>query len=121
MLILISNPLAGENIAPSDIEKALEQHPDIAAAAVVGIPDTRWGEIIAAYIHRAPQDHNRLLTVKDIRVWLRKRVAAHKTPDHFFLVGEDAGVPQQLPVNASGKVLKTELSAIAVGLVKERA
>lgn len=55
---------------------------------------------------------------KDIRIWLRNRIAPHKIPDHVFWVGEEAGVPMELPVNASGKVLKTELSAIATNLIK---
>ncbi|KAA8648041.1 Nonribosomal peptide synthetases (NRPS) [Aspergillus tanneri] len=109
----------GENIAPADIEKVLEQHPDIAAAAVIGIPDTRWGETIGAYIQRG-QNAQSELNAKDIKIWLRNRIAPHKIPDHVFWIGEEAGVPQELPVNATGKVLKTELSAIARDLLKGR-
>lgn len=42
----------GENIAPRDVEQVLELHPDILTAAVVGIPDVRWGETAAAFIDR---------------------------------------------------------------------
>ncbi|KAE8337381.1 hypothetical protein BDV24DRAFT_167382 [Aspergillus arachidicola] len=107
----------GENIAPGDVEKVLEQHPDIVAAAVVGIPNVRLGEAITAYIQRAPGVQGGLKSM-DVKIWLRSRIATHKIPDHVFWIGEDAGIPHQSPVNASGKVLKTELSAIASGLVR---
>ncbi|KAH8799094.1 putative amp dependent CoA ligase [Xylogone sp. PMI_703] len=107
----------GENISPGDVEKVLEQHPDIRSAAVVGIPDSRWGEVIGAFIQRT-QDVSLKGEVqsKDVKLWLRSRLAPHKIPDHFFWVGQD-GVPDELPINVSGKVLKNELSVIASGLV----
>ncbi|RAQ49584.1 AMP dependent CoA ligase [Aspergillus flavus] len=107
----------GENIAPGDVEKVLEQHPDIATAAVVGIPNVRLGEMITAFIQRAPDAQGGLKS-KDVKIWLRSRIATHKIPDHVLWIGEVAGVPDRLPVNASGKVLKTELSAIASSLVR---
>lgn len=111
--------IAGENIAPADVEKALEEHPDISAVAVIGIPDARWGETVGAYVQRTPEK-NHALNTKEIRIWLRNRIAAHKIPDHVFWIGEEPDVPQELPVNASGKVLKAQLSATATELLKQR-
>lgn len=111
----------GENIAPGDIEKVLELHPDVAAAAVVGIPDLRWGETVGVFIERtshAPPNSDK--KAKDIRFWLRSRLASHKIPEHIFWVGDGQGVPDQLPVNASGKVLKTELAHIGHQLVQQK-
>ncbi|KAJ5408180.1 hypothetical protein N7509_002063 [Penicillium cosmopolitanum] len=82
----------GENIAPRDVEQVLELHPDILTAAVVGIPD---------------------IGSKDICIWLRTRLAAFKIPEHVFWIGDGTGVPDHLPVNSSGKILKQELSRIA--------
>ncbi|KAJ5737065.1 Nonribosomal peptide synthetases (NRPS) [Penicillium malachiteum] len=73
----------GESIAPTDIEKILEQHPGIAATAITGVPDARWGETIAAYIQRGEEIEMNLKT-KDIKIWLRNRVTSHKIPDHVF-------------------------------------
>lgn len=109
--------LGGENIAPADIEKVLVQHPDVAAVAVVGIPDARWGETIGAYVQCAGKGQHGPDS-KAVKTWLRNRIGPNKIPDHFFWVGEEEGVPQELPVNASGKVLKTELSSIASRLLK---
>ncbi|GMF74669.1 unnamed protein product [Aspergillus oryzae] len=116
-IVTLSASGACENIAPGDVEKVLEQHPDIATAAVVGIPNVRLGEMITAFIQRAPDAQGGLKS-KDVKIWLRSRIATHKIPDHVLWIGEDAGVPDRLPVNASGKVLKTELSAIASSLVR---
>lgn len=84
---------------------------------MVGIPNVRLGEMITAFIQRAPDAQGGLKS-KDVKIWLRSRIATHKIPDHVLWIGEDAGVPDRLPVNASGKVLKTELSAIASSLVR---
>ncbi|CAI7598037.1 unnamed protein product [Penicillium pancosmium] len=100
----------GENIAPRDVEQVLELHPDILTAAVVGIPDVRWGETVAAFIDRRVGSE---IGSKDVRIWLRGRLAAFKIPEHIFLTGDGIGVPDQLPVNSSGKILKQELSSIA--------
>ncbi|KAK9770545.1 putative Amp dependent CoA ligase [Seiridium cardinale] len=118
----------GENIAPRDIESVLELHPAIEAAAVVGVPNARWGEDVCAFVQRKQDDNTNQdshqaelqgkLNTGGIKTWLRKQIAPHKVPQYVFWVGEDAGVPERLPVNSSGKVLKRELSSIATSLVR---
>lgn len=110
--------LGGENIFPGDIEPVLESHPDIITSAVVGVPDPYWGEIVVVFIQPAKQAKGGAsLQKKAIKQWLRNRLAPHKTPEHFFLLGDGGGIPDELPVNATGKVLKRDLREIATGLV----
>ncbi|KAK6072312.1 AMP-binding enzyme [Seiridium cupressi] len=116
----------GENIFPRDVEEVLEQHPDVHAAAVVGIPDPYWGETVGAFIQRAKgletssgsTESQAHVGSKELKLWMRSRVAPHKMPEHFFWIGEGKGVPDDLPVNYTGKVVKSELRAAAIVLVK---
>ncbi|ETS84287.1 hypothetical protein PFICI_02312 [Pestalotiopsis fici W106-1] len=121
----------GENIFPRDVEEVLEQHPSIHAAAVVGIPDPYWGEIVGAFIQRAKAgDGDRAadreaesqaqahVGSKELKLWMRGRIQPHKMPEHLFWIGEGNGVPDELPVNYTGKVVKSDLRAAATVLVK---
>lgn len=90
----------GENIAPAEIESVVAEHDSIAEAAVVGIPDDRLGEIVAAVV-RLQGDAS--AGVKDRLVdHVRKRLAPFKVPGRWF-------VADQLPVTTTGKVRKSEL------------
>ena len=89
----------GENIYSAEVENALAAHPDIAEVAVVGRPDERWGEIPVAVIV-ARSGH--VPTVADLEQWCGDRLARYKRPK--AVVGVD-----ELPHNASGKVLKAPL------------
>ncbi|KUI58618.1 Putative acyl-CoA synthetase YngI [Cytospora mali] len=111
----------GENIFPIDIEKSLEQHADISAAAVVGIPDATWGEVVVAFVKRNERTKPGVkIGSKELKLWLRKRIAPHKMPEHFFWIGEGAGTPDELPINHSGKIVKAELRAVASRLAHSR-
>ena len=70
-----------------------------ADVAVVGLPDDRWGEIIAAFV-RAPGGDGP--TVAELRQWTRQHLAAHKTPVEWFRV-------EEFPLTGSGKVQKFRL------------
>jgi acyl-CoA synthetase (AMP-forming)/AMP-acid ligase II len=90
----------GENIYAAEIEAVLYEHPDVQEAAIVGIPDEKYGEIVGAFIRL----HDGATPDADaIRDWVRGRLAAFKVPaviDFRF---------DELPRNATGKVLKREL------------
>ena len=89
----------GFNCYPAEIEQQLCQHPAIAQAAVVGAPDPRMGEVGAAFVIASspgPIDDQGLIA------WCRDVMANYKVPRHFFWI-------DTLPLNATGKVLKTEL------------
>lgn len=93
--------VGGFNAYPAEIEQLLCLHPDVADVAVIGIPDPRLGEVGKAY---AVRHRGSTLTADDLIAWSRRQMANYKVPREVEFVAE-------LPRNASGKVLKTELRA----------
>lgn len=89
----------GVNIYPAEIENALFAHPDVSEAAVIGVPDSKWGESVLAFIVPKPGKHP---DPKAIEAFCRERIAGYKIPRKIEFV--DA-----LPKNGTGKVMKTEL------------
>ncbi len=89
----------GINIYPREIEEVLHQHPDIREAAVIGVPDERWGESLRAFI---VAQAGAALDEKEIERHCRGSLAGFKIPRSIRLIN-------QLPRNAGGKVLKNEL------------
>lgn len=88
----------GENVYPAEIENVLLSHEGVADAAVIGRPDTRWGEVpVAVVVRRDPA-----LEPASLVEFARERLARFKCPAEVHFV--DA-----LPRNPSGKVLKTDL------------
>jgi acyl-CoA synthetase (AMP-forming)/AMP-acid ligase II len=89
----------GENISPGEIENVLEEHPEVEEAAVIGVPDVEWGEEVkAVVVPRKGHTVNR----DELRQYTRSRLASYKVPRYISVVDE-------LPRNALGKVLKTEI------------
>ncbi|MFF0740893.1 FadD3 family acyl-CoA ligase [Streptomyces sp. NPDC004111] len=91
--------VGGFNAYPAEIEQLLGLHPQIADAAVIGVPDPRLGEVGKAYVVRRP---GTTLTADDVIAWSRREMANYKVPREIEFVTE-------LPRNASGKVVKGEL------------
>jgi len=89
----------GFNCYPAEIEHLLCAHPGIAAAAVVGIPDERMGEVGKAYLILRAGEH---ATAEEITAWARQNMANYKVPRVIEFC-------RDLPRNASGKVLKAVL------------
>jgi acyl-CoA synthetase (AMP-forming)/AMP-acid ligase II len=89
----------GENVYSSEVEAVLYKHPGVSEAAVVGVPDEKWGEAVFAVIVPAPGAR---LTPDEIIAHCRKYIGGYKIPRRMAFV--DA-----LPRSALGKVLKTEL------------
>jgi acyl-CoA synthetase (AMP-forming)/AMP-acid ligase II len=89
----------GENIYAAELERILSQHPSIAEVAVIGIPDTRWGEVPLAIV---VQKDGCALASDDILRFARQSVASFKVPRGIEFVSS-------LPRNASGKILRREL------------
>ncbi len=89
----------GENISPGEIEATLDEHPQIDESAIIGVPDTEWGEVIKAII--VPEKGAKPDPV-EITAYVKAKLASYKTPTYYAFVDE-------LPRNPMGKVLKTEL------------
>ncbi|GAA0493458.1 long-chain fatty acid--CoA ligase [Salinibacillus aidingensis] len=90
----------GENVYPIEVEQALYRHPNILETAVVGYPDEEWGESVKAVI--ALKNSEETLTLQDIHDFLEGKIARFKMPRKIEMV-------EELPRNATGKVLKTKL------------
>lgn len=90
----------GENVYPREIEGVLATHPGVGTAVVVGIPDTQWGEVIAAVVQasdeQAPPDK------EELRALVRANLAPAKTPTYWYST-------KNLPTNAMGKLQKFRL------------
>lgn len=86
----------GENLFPAEIENVLVTHADIADAAVIGVPDSHWGEIVIAFLR--PRADAKLV-VADLVLHVRRDLAAPKTPAHWIVL--DA-----FPLTGSGKIQK---------------
>jgi acyl-CoA synthetase (AMP-forming)/AMP-acid ligase II len=89
----------GENVYPNEVESALAAHPSIAEAAVIAIPDERWGEAVHAVVVARPGLE---LDLDDLNRHCRALLAGFKAPRSYEVVAE-------LPRNASGKVRKQVL------------
>jgi fatty-acyl-CoA synthase len=94
----------GENIYPREIEELLFTHPSVASAQVVGIPDERLGEEVAAFVITVPGAE---VTDTEIRDFCRERLSRFKVPRHVFVVDE-------FPMTVTGKVQKFVLRRQAV-------
>ena len=90
----------GINIFPSDLERVLSQHPEVAEVAVIGIPDREWGECPVALIVK--EDPGSPLSEDELRSWANSRLASYQK----LLFVEFRSC---LPKNDLGKILKNEL------------
>lgn len=89
----------GVNIYPAEIEHVLLEHPAVKMAAIVGVPDKRWGERLKGFV---VLKENQEVTGEELEKFLRERIADYKVPREWVFVRE-------LPITPSGKILKREL------------
>jgi acyl-CoA synthetase (AMP-forming)/AMP-acid ligase II len=89
----------GENVYPAEVEKALLGHPAILDAAVVGVPDDKWGEVGKAFIE-TKEGHP--IAIDEIRSFLADKLARYKIPQYIEFI-------KKLPKTASGKIKKSLL------------
>ncbi|MDY0004077.1 MAG: AMP-binding protein [Polyangia bacterium] len=93
----------GVNVYPSEIEQALVEHPAIREAAVLGVPDDKWGERVVAFLVGP-----KAAELPEIEAFCRERLAGFKVPKQWEL-------REELPHNATGKVLKRLLKEELLG------
>jgi fatty-acyl-CoA synthase len=94
----------GENIYPPEVEEFLHHHPAVAEAAVVGLPDAKYGEVSSAWVVPRP---GATLTEKDLRDYCREQIAHYKIPTYIRIV-------EQLPRTVTGKVRKHVLRELGI-------
>jgi fatty-acyl-CoA synthase len=90
----------GENIYPREIEDVLSMHPGVQQASVVGVPDAKWGEVVAAVVRLRPSSTQPKAV--DLHHHCRSMLAAYKTPVQWFFV-------EEFPITSSGKIQKFAL------------
>ncbi|CAI7603657.1 unnamed protein product [Penicillium glandicola] len=106
----------GENIHPLEIENCLLANDGVADVSVVGVPDVRYGEAVAAFVvvrEQGPQT----LTAEDIQQWVREKLSNHLIPKHVFFLGP----LEPFPKTASGKIQKFKLREKAIALLAKSA
>ena len=89
----------GENVYPAEVERILHAHPAILEAAVIGIPDDKWGEVGAAYVLARPGQQ---VDEQQVRSFCRENLAAYKVPVRVTVL-------QDFPRTAAGKIRKPDL------------
>ncbi|WP_078427728.1 long-chain-fatty-acid--CoA ligase [Alkalihalobacterium alkalinitrilicum] len=87
----------GYNVYPREIEEVLYQHPDMVECAVVGIPDEKFGEVVHAYVVT-----RNITDEEELKKYCKEQLVHYKVPEKFIFV-------EELPKNASGKILKRSL------------
>ncbi|NNJ77559.1 MAG: AMP-binding protein [Anderseniella sp.] len=87
----------GENVYPSEVEAVIGSHPAVADAAVIGLPDDKWGErVTAAVVRRA----GKAIDETVLTDWCREKLAGYKRPRSIVFIE-----PERMPRNATGKIL----------------
>ncbi|GAB7359638.1 hypothetical protein MBLNU230_g6819t2 [Neophaeotheca triangularis] len=99
----------GENIHPLEVENCLLGLEGIGGVSVVGLPDERYGEVVAAFIVRK---EGAVLGAEGIREWVREKLSGHLVPKYIFWTDD-------FPKTASGKIQKFKLKEIGVQLLRE--
>ena len=90
----------GENVAPAEVEQALLDHPAVADAGVIGLPDPEWGEVVCAAVVLA-----RGAGTEGLIDWCRERLPGYKVPKRIEPL-------RVLPRNAAGKLMRDELRSM---------
>lgn len=99
----------GENIYPRELEEFFFTHPAVADVQVIGIPCSRYGEEIVAWIRFHPGHSASEL---ELQTWCKERIAHFKTPRHFKFVDE-------FPMTVTGKIQKFRMREISIEELRE--
>ncbi|OOG81844.1 AMP-binding protein [Pseudomonas sp. A25(2017)] len=100
----------GENIYPRELEEFFFTHPAVADVQVIGIPCSRYGEEIVAWIKFHP-GHS--ASEQELQTWCKERIAHFKTPRHFKFV-------EEFPMTVTGKIQKFRMREISIEELRDR-
>jgi acyl-CoA synthetase (AMP-forming)/AMP-acid ligase II len=89
----------GENVFPREVEDLLADHEAVVEVAVIGVDDEEFGQRLKAFVVAAEEGE---VSAEDLKAHVKAHLAAYKAPREFEFIDE-------LPRNASGKILKREL------------
>jgi acyl-CoA synthetase (AMP-forming)/AMP-acid ligase II len=103
----------GENIHPLEVETCVCRHPAVRDVAVVGVPDDRYGEVVAAFVARREGAEGARLDEDAVRRWVAASMSSHLVPKYVFWIDE-------FPKTASGKVQKFKLRDLAKERLREK-
>jgi len=92
----------GENVAPEEVEAVLYDHPKVAEAGVLGIPDEEWGQVVAAVVVPRPGER---LEEDELAAFCAERLPAYKRPARVVIA-------ERLPRTSTGKLLRRELAPL---------
>lgn len=92
----------GENVSAKEVERVIEQLPQVAEACVIGLPDEKWGEKIAAAV---VLKKNCRINEQEIKDFCKEKLVNLKCPKHIVFTGS-------LPRNAMGKMLKEQVKKL---------
>ncbi|KAI7525608.1 acyl-CoA synthetase/AMP-acid ligase-like protein II, partial [Hortaea werneckii] len=99
----------GENIHPLEVENCLLAHDKVREVSVVGLPDEKYGEVVAAFVVKK-QDSE--LKADEVRSFVREKLSGHLVPRYVFWVDE-------YPKTASGKIQKFKLREVGMRLLQQ--
>jgi acyl-CoA synthetase (AMP-forming)/AMP-acid ligase II len=91
----------GENVYPAEVENVLYRHPKVSQAAVIALPDAKWGEAVTAVVQLKP---GASVDENELRSFCKTEIASYKSPRRIIFIDE-------MPRSASGKILKYKLRA----------
>jgi acyl-CoA synthetase (AMP-forming)/AMP-acid ligase II len=103
----------GENIHPLEVENCLFAHPKVGEVSVVGLPDEKYGEVVAAFVIPRKKAGEESISVDEVRSWVREKLSHHLVPKYVFFVDE-------YPKTASGKIQKYKLRIDGKKLLEEQ-
>ncbi|KAJ5775615.1 uncharacterized protein N7511_000626 [Penicillium nucicola] len=106
----------GENIHPLEIENCLLANTDVADVSVIGVPDARYGEAVAAFVIAREHSMNKV-AAEDIQQWVRDKLSSHLVPKYVFFLGP----LESFPKTASGKIQKFKLRQKALEILALKA
>lgn len=99
----------GENIHPLEVENCLLAHEDVQEVSVVGLPDEKYGEVVAAFTVRRKGSE---MGTREVRDWVREKLSGHLVPKYVFWVDD-------FPKTASNKIQKFKLKELGVQWLRE--